>query len=68
MVEVDIQVPDIWPNHMKHDLTPYEYFSEMSPLFCSSDIPFNSIGEHMQQHAHARHMSEKSRRLLVGGI
>lgn len=49
MVECDIRVPDMWPAHFSHPtMTPYEYFSEMSPLFCTTDIPFDVIGHHMQ--------------------
>ena len=49
-------------------MTPYEYFEEMSPLFCTTDVPFEFIGEHMQDHVHRFELSEKPRRLLVGGI
>lgn len=69
MVECDIRVPDTWPAHFSHPtMTPYEYFSEMSPLFCTSDIPFDAIGSHMQHHAKVFHLSTKPRRLLVGGM
>ena len=40
----------------------------MSPIFCNTDIPFENIGEHMQAHVHANNLSQKSRRLLVGGM
>ena len=49
-------------------MTPYEYFEEMSPLFCTTDVPFNLIGEHMEDHVRRFELSEKSRRLLVGGM
>lgn len=69
MVECDIRVPDTWPAHFSHStMTPYEYFSEMSPLFCTTDIPFDVIGHHMQDHAKRFNLSEKPRRLLVGGM
>lgn len=40
MIEVDISVPDEWPSHFQSQLQPYDYFEEMAPLFCTSDIPF----------------------------
>lgn len=58
MVECDIRVPDTWPAHFNHStMTPYEYFSEMSPLFCTTDIPVDAIGHHMQNHAKRFHLS-----------
>jgi hypothetical protein len=69
MVEVDLQVPDEWPAHFQHPtMTPYEYFSEMSPIFCTSEVPYDVIGEHMQQHIKDFELSTKPRRLLVGGM
>lgn len=49
-------------------MTSYEYFSEMSPLFCTSDIPFDVRGHHMQNHAKRFHLSNKLHRLLIGGM
>lgn len=40
----------------------------MAPLFCTSDIPFEAIGPYMQQHVRENGLSEKPRRLLVGGM
>ena len=40
----------------------------MSPLFLTTEIPFSCIGKHMQDHAKAFHLSEKPRKLLVGGL
>ena len=69
MVEVDIQVPENWPSYFQHPhLTPFEYFQEMSPLFCTTEIPFDAIGKHMQTHIEKHHLSDKPRRLLVGGM
>ena len=69
MVECDIRIPDDWPSHFQHPtMTPYEYFEEMSPLFCTIDVPFELIGEHMQEHVRRFELSEKPRRLLVGGM
>jgi G:T-mismatch repair DNA endonuclease (very short patch repair protein) len=65
MVECDIRVPDKWPSYFQHPtMTPYEYFEEMSPLFCTTDL----ISEHMQDHIQRFELSEKPRRLLVGGM
>lgn len=66
MIEVDICVPDEWPSHFQSQLQPYDYFEEMAPLFCTSDIPFEAIGPHMQQHVRENGLLEKPRRLLVG--
>ena len=69
MVEVDIEVPEQWPHYFRHPtLTPYDYFREMSPLFCTTDIAFDDIGEHMQAHIWEHRLSDKPRRLLVGGM
>ena len=69
MVEVDIRVPEKWPEHFRHPtLSPYDYFREMSPLFCSTDIAFDDIGEHMQAHIWEYQLSDRPRRLLVGGM
>jgi hypothetical protein len=69
MVQCDFRVPDKWPSYFQHlTMTPYEYFEEMSPLFCTTDVPFDLIGEHMQDHVQRFELSEKPRRLLVGGI
>ena len=69
MVEVDIHVPEKWSSCFEHQkMSPYDYFKEMSPLFCSTDIPFDAIGEHMQAHIWEYHLSDKPRRLLVGGM
>lgn len=69
MVECDIRVPEQWPSHFRHSsMTPYEYFEEMCPLFCTTDVPFDVIGNHMQDHVRQFGLSEKPRRLLIGGM
>ena len=69
MVEVDIEVPDQWPPYFQHPtMTPFEYFQEMSPLFCTTEIPFEAIGEHMQTHIRSHQLSDKPRKLLVSGM
>ena len=71
MVEVDITVPKEWNTQgfkAPYNLSPYDYFSEMCPLFCSVDINFEDIGEHMQEFAKKAGLSTKPRRLLVGGM
>ncbi|MES9994350.1 MAG: hypothetical protein ABW098_20565, partial [Candidatus Thiodiazotropha sp.] len=70
MVEVDIQVPDEWPGYslIRPTMTPYEYFQEMSPLFCNTEVTFDDMGQHMQAHIWEYHLSDKPRRLLVGGM
>ena len=58
MVEVDIQVPE----HLK------TYFEEMSPIFCTCDVPVSAMGSLMQDHITKYNMSTKPRRLLIGGM
>lgn len=68
MVEVDIEVPEEWPSYCQHPvMTPREYFREMSPLFCTTDVPFEAMGEHMRHHVEKANLSKAPRRLLVGG-
>ena len=58
MIEVDIYVPeDLW-----------DKFSEMSPLFCTVDVPVSEIGELKQNFVKTNGLSTKPRRLLVGGM
>ncbi len=69
MVECDIEVPEQWDAEFAERMTlsPREYFSEMCPLFSNTDVAFDDIGQHMQEHVRAYGLSEKPRRLLVGG-
>ena len=66
MVEEDIEVPQKWEGEFQHKLSPYEYFKEMSPLFCNTDVKFEDIGEHMQEYIQKEGLSTHPRRLLVG--
>jgi hypothetical protein len=69
MVEVDIRVPEQWPSHYRHpSMTRYQYFEEMSPIFCTSEKPHDVIGQHMQEHVRKLDLCKKPRRLLVGGM
>ncbi|XP_033729708.1 uncharacterized protein LOC117318890 [Pecten maximus] len=68
MVECDIRVPNQWATGFERELSPYEYFSEMAPIFCNTDIPFSAIGEHMKEHVRRNKLSDKPRRLLIGGM
>ena len=56
-VEVDIEVPDNWGKGMERSSSPWEYFQEMSPLFCTTDIGFDDIGSHMQDHVRSYELS-----------
>lgn len=70
-IEVDIEVPERWDqvkNKPVTDMSPAQYFEEMCPLFCTTEVPFESIGSHMQQHAEKHGLSTKPRKLLVGGM
>ena len=49
-------------------MSPRDYFDEMAPIFCTTDIPFKCIGKHMQEHVKAHNLSQSSRSLLVGGL
>jgi hypothetical protein len=40
----------------------------MAPIFCNVDVPFESIGEHVQEYIRENDMSKDPRRLLVGGL
>ena len=68
MVEVDITTPDEWSTDFQSEMNPQEYFSEMSPIFCNVEVPFESIGKHMQDYAKKSGMSTNPRKLLVGGM
>lgn len=66
MVEVDIEVPEKWEGEFQPKLSPWNYFKEMSPLFCNTEVKFEDIGEHMQKHIEKEGLSTHPRRLLVG--
>ena len=70
-IEVDIQVPESWEQvdfKPETTLNPEQYFEEMCPLFCTTEVDFEAIGDHMQQHVHKHYLSTKPRQLLVGGM
>ena len=51
MLEVDIRVPEVWSDRFSHHtMTPSQYFEEMSPLFFTTEVHYDIIGEHMQEH------------------
>ena len=68
MLEVDICIPSQWEGSFKKDISPAEYFSEMAPLFCTTQVKFDDVGEHMQQHIIKYGLSQNPRTLLVGGV
>lgn len=39
----------------------------MSPIFCTSEVPFSAIGDHMQTYAKEMGISENSKTLLING-
>lgn len=59
MVEVDISIPDHWPEGNEYISEPHEYFQEMAPIFCTTDIPFLAIGDHMQDYVRRNGLCEK---------
>ena len=68
MVEVDIEVPQRWEGDFRPRLSPWDYFKEMSPLFCNVEVKFEDIGAHMQNHLEQEGLNTHPRRLLVGGM
>ena len=40
----------------------------MSPILCTSEVPFEALGQHMQQYVEEMGMGKKPRVLLVGGM
>ena len=78
MALCDIEVPDQWQSDeerellglepIARDMPPYEYFGEMCPIFCTADVDFDHIGEHMQEYARSANTSQNPRRLLIGGM
>lgn len=67
MVEEEITTPEKWDDDWQQERSPQEHFEEMAPIFCTADVPFHLIGEHMQEHVRANDLSENPRRLLIGG-
>ena len=69
-VQVDIRVPEKWSKGKERDVSPYDYFSEMAPIFCNSEVHFDDWGPTMQSYSlsHDSGMFSDSRKLLVGGM
>lgn len=70
MLQIDIEMPERWrddPPHNTH-LQPAEYFGEISTLFCKVEVSFEAICEYMQKHITENGLSEKPRRVFVGGM
>ena len=69
-VECDLRVPERWGKGFENfsKLTPYQYFEEMSPIFCTSEVPYEAFGQHMQEYVEKMGMGKKPRVLLVGGM
>ena len=64
-IECDISVQDTWP---RGDITPYDYFSEMSPIFKTCNVSMDLIGDHMQKFMLDNGISNCDRRTLIGGM
>ena len=64
-VECDLKVPSVWKGEFKNKLNPHEYFSIFPPIFLTTSVPFESFGEHMQQHCQANGLSKEPRKLLI---
>ncbi len=68
MVECDIEVPETWPAGCEKQMSPREYFSEMSPIFCNTYVKMEDMSPSMREHVREEGLSEKPRQLLVGGM
>ena len=71
MVECDLRVPETWDEVMYRpttSLNPYDYFEEMSPIFCTSEIPVERTGRFMQDYIKENDLSTKPRKLMIGGM
>lgn len=64
VLEVDISVPEQWQSNFKPSLSPREYFEEFPPLFCTTSIPYEIIGETMQNYVKEQ---QKQEHLATGG-
>ena len=63
-----LQVPDEWQPGQERDESPMQFFGEMSPIFCTTDVPYDLMGDHMQNFVEKANLSKKPWRLLVGGM
>ena len=70
IVQCELRVLDRWVKGFENssDLSPYEYLKEMFPLFCTSEVPFETFGEHMHRYVEEMGMGKTTRVLLVGGM
>ena len=68
VVECDLGVPEVWPIGCEKQLSPKEYFAEMSPIFCTTDINHDHLSEEMKNYYAKNNLGTYSSRLLVGGM
>ena len=68
MVECDISVPKTWAKGFERRMPPSEYFAEMSPIFCTTEVGFEHLSPEMKNYVVRGGLSRNSRRLLVGGM
>ena len=62
---------DISTTHKRNESvesTSYQYFSEMSPIFCTTEVSYEHFGAHMQSFVNEHKLSTRNRTLLVGGM
>ena len=64
-VECDIKVPDKWT---KDNTSPWNHFSEMSPLFRTTNVSCDDIGEHMKHFMINNNINTRDRKTLIGGM
>ncbi len=50
MVECDVEVPESWPSGYEREMSPLEYFSEMSPIFCNTEVKMEDMSPSMRGH------------------
>ena len=68
-IDANWEVPDKWPNSITDPVilqqTPYEYFSEMPPIYGNTTIEFKDFGEKMKEHIIKFNKSKSSKKLLI---
>ena len=64
-IECDITCLQDGENEQSHK---YNYFSEMAPIFCTTEVPYENFGKHMQTFIEEHKLSKRNRTLLVGGM
>ena len=69
-VECDVTVPQKKATDFESfsELLPQDMYSELSPIFVTSEISFEAVGTHIKEYASRMQLGRKPRTLLVGGM